>query len=462
MTWTTGTIKKSLGLKKEVVGAGASLAALGFTRRTITKEAQNLLPVVAEWCGQIAPGIPIVGRRGQFCFWSPFDGLLIPKLEFNKTIGNQNFCVTGISGSGKSFLCNEIITNVLAVGGRAFVLDKGRSFAQICHILGGEHLNFDFSKKFSLNPFTHIPEGNGESEVEDRNLLFSGMMAIITQMAFPSGSKTDAEAAFLKEAIYHVWETKKSRGSIDDVRDYLNAQNDSRAKDIARCLIDFTTKGSYGQFFNPPADIDLNNGFIVVETDNLEEPLKSVIIMLSLVQNWQKMIRSDRKLPFLFLIDEAWDLLRAKAFGDFIEALVLTSRKYRLSLGVATQSLNHFFKDGSTGPKAAWENSAWKIIFNQEGDTLSGLQEHPQLKEYVRSGYREILLRSLQPARDFSEFALFHAEVPGIPLRLFCDPYTTLLYSTNAQEVSLINDLRAQGKSLDEAIEILLERRRSR
>jgi conjugal transfer ATP-binding protein TraC len=458
MLWTTNSVKKKtlFGIQKQVVGAGSSLSDLGLTRRTITKESQNLLPLVSEWTGQMAPGIPLQGRRGQIAFWSPFDGLFIPGREFNRPSGNFNFCVTGVSGSGKSFLCNEIITNTIAVGGKAFVLDKGGSFKNLCEAFGGRHITFDFSRAFSLNPFTHIPEGEGREDVKDRTFLFKSLLSVVTQMAFPSGEQDDGEEAFLKEAIYGVWTEKKSKGTIDAIEAHLNRQDDTRARDIARSLIDFTSKGSYGVFFNPPANIDLSNDFIVVETDTLEEPLKSVMVMMVMVQVWQRMIRSDRKAPFLVLIDEAWDLLRGKATGDFIEALALTARKYRCALGVATQSLTHFFKEGSTGPKAAWENSAWKIIFNQESDTLSGLKGHPQLGEYVKNGYREALLRSLQPARRFSEFALFHSDLSGVPLRLFCDPYTTLLYSTNAQEVSMLADLEASGLTLPEAIERLL------
>ncbi len=464
MTWTTGQRKKwtPLGRKTQAIGAGTDLAALGFTRKTITKESQNILPVIAEWTGQGAPGIPLQGRRGQLAFWTPFDGMFLPGIKLYDTEGDYNFCVTGVPGSGKSFLCNEIMTNTIAVGGKAFVLDKGGSFKNLCTSLGGHHITFDFSKRFSLNPFTFIPEGETEDEVKDRTSLFNGLISILTQMAFPSGQKNDLQIAFLKEAIYKVWEEKKSRGSIDAVRDALEGVEDTRARDIARSLIDFTSHGAYGRFFNPPANIDLSYDFIVVETDNLEEPLKSVMIMMVITQVWQRMIFSDRKAPFLILIDEAWDLLRGKSTGDFIEALALTSRKYRCALGVATQSLNHFFKDGATGPKAAWENSAWKIIFNQAGDTLSGLKDHPQLGEFVKEGYREALLRSLQPARGFSEFALFHSKLSGVPLRLFCDPYTTLLYSTNAQEVATLNDLQKQGMSLNQAIEHMLAQRGTR
>ncbi len=459
MMWSTGekSSMTSLGLKKQAIGAGQTFSNRGITRKTITKEPQNLLPIVAEWTGQMAPGIPLVGRRGQLAFWSPFDGNFIPGPEMYKTGGNYNFCVTGASGSGKSFLCNEIIENTIAVGGKAFVMDKGESFKNLCESLGGSHINFDFSQAFSVNPFTHIPEGNTPDEQMDRAALFVGLQSIVRQMAFRAGQED--HAGYLNKAIQMVWQDKGSKGSIDAIVEILESSDDMRSKDIARCLLDFTSEGIYGPYFNPPANIDISNDFVVFETHSLKEPLKGVMVMMMMVQVWQRMISSDRKTPFLVLIDEAFELLKGKESGTFISELARTARKYRCSLGLATQSLLDFFSEGAAGPRAAWENSSWKIVLNQYDDTISGLKNHDQLQDFVKDGYRDTMLRSLGDATEFSEMILYHENVPCVPCRLYCDPYSTLLYSTSASEVSLLRDLQNSGKTLDQSIEAILEQR---
>ncbi|NRA89566.1 MAG: TraC family protein [Simkaniaceae bacterium] len=457
MMWSTGyrSSKSSLGLSKHVIGAGATFANRGLTRKTITKEPQNLLPAVAEWTGQVAPGIPLVGRRGQLSFWSPFDGNFIPGREMYKTGGNYNFCITGASGSGKSFLCNEIIENVLAVGGKAFVIDKGYSFEKICKSLGGKHVPFDFSGNTSINPFTHIPEeATTDEEIKDQIALLSGLQRIIRQMVFKDGE--EEKAGYLNQAIQLVWQEKGSNGTIDAIAEKLRSNKDPRAHDIARCLLNFTSEGIYGSYFNSPANIDISSDFVVFETHGLEGPLKSVAVMMMMVQVWQRMISSDRKRPFLVLIDEAKQLLVGEESGNFISDLARTARKYRCSLGLATQSLLDFEE---SAPKAAWENSSWKVVMNQNNDTISGLGKHENLKEFVKDGYRETMLRSLGKADEFSELILFHDEVPFVPCRLYCDPYSSLLYSTSASDVSTLNDLEASGKSLDESIEIILQER---
>jgi conjugal transfer ATP-binding protein TraC len=462
MMWTTGerTTKSSLRLKKEVIGCGSTFSNRGLTRRTITKEPQNLLPIVAEWTGQIAPGIPLIGRRGQLFFWSPFDGEFIPGPEMYKSGDNKNFCIAGSSGSGKSFFCNDLIKDTICVGGKAFVMDKGKSFKNTCLNLGGKHVDFKGGASFSLNPFTHIPTGDSESEREDRADLLGGLRSIVTAMAFREGQCD--EAGFLGEAVTTVWETYGPKGSIDRVYEVLRDQQDSRSKDIARCLLPFTTKGDYGHYFNPPASINLDSDLVVVETEDLPDDLLAVMTMVMITQVWQKMVKSDRNAPFLVLIDEAWELLSGEASGEFINKLVRTARKYRCALGVATQNLDDFHEAGATGPQAAWQNSAWKLIFRQDPSTVTKFKSQPELEEFVNSGYKETMIRSLDKPIDFSEFLIYSKDISCIPARFYADPYSALLYSTSGSEVAHLKSLQSSGKTLVESIETILEQRQGR
>ena len=85
-----------------------------------------MLPIIGEWKGQPTPGMVFVGRRGQPFFWSPFGKALVQSDDM-QTNHDYNLCIAGTMGSGKSVLMNELMTNVLSIGGRVIVLDKGRS-----------------------------------------------------------------------------------------------------------------------------------------------------------------------------------------------------------------------------------------------------------------------------------------------------------------------------------------------
>ena len=93
MSWTLG-YKKGLFFSKPF-GMGTDLLKLSKAKITVTQEAQNLLPILAEWKGQAAPGMPLTGRRGQLFFWNPFDRSLLPNIKNAQTEHNFNVCVAG-------------------------------------------------------------------------------------------------------------------------------------------------------------------------------------------------------------------------------------------------------------------------------------------------------------------------------------------------------------------------------
>jgi conjugal transfer ATP-binding protein TraC len=457
MMWTLGVTQKHLGLTQEVHGCATILEDLGRIRKTITKEAQNMLPLLGEWKGQVSPGIPLLGRRGQLFFWSPFDGVLLPNQQLPSSSSNYNLCISGMSGSGKSFLCNELITTTLSVGGKAFVLDKGESFKKLCHILGGHHLDFDVTTNISLNPFTHIPEGEAGDDLIERSEQLGALLQVVKTMAIPRGEISEIQESFLLEAIDHAWEQKKSQAELDDLYQYLLHHKDSRAQDLAKTLRLYSKGGAYGSFFNGPATLNLSHDLVVIETQNLKDNLKAVIVQMMMVHAWQRMTRSDRSYPYLILIDEAWELIQGKSSGTFIEKVVRTARKYRASLTLATQNLTDYFKPESPGATVAFQNSEWKAVLHQSADVTTSLHHHPQLQELVNNSYRESLLRFLGKAERFSEIALYSNSVGGVIGRLACDPWSTLLYSSNPQDYLKVQESLKQGLSVAEAIDKVLD-----
>ena len=46
------------------------------------------------------------------------------------------------SGSGKSFLANYLITSYLSLGAQVFVIDVGKSYQNLCELLGGSFIFF--------------------------------------------------------------------------------------------------------------------------------------------------------------------------------------------------------------------------------------------------------------------------------------------------------------------------------
>lgn len=453
MTWTLGQEKK--GFNTKVYGCATALEQMGKAKKTITKEAQNLLPIVAEWKGQDAPGMPMVGRRGQLFFLNPFGAMLLPG-SIAQTDHNFNISIAGAPGAGKSVCMNELMSCVMGIEGRVFVLDLGRSFKNNCKILGGEHIEFDIRHPVCLNPFSMIPEGDTPEDILEREEMLSMISPIIQVMAAPKIGTSDLENAYIDQAIRISWDNFGARSSIDSIKDILLLRDEMVAKNLGQALFSFSSEGTYGHFFNKQANASFENRLVVIETDHLRNypSLMAVVIQMLILQINQIMAKGDRKTPFLIIIDEAWKLLSGKGTAEFIAEVSRTIRKYRGGLVTATQNLSDFFKKESPAATEAFNCSAWKFIMYQESDVITSLKHHDQLSSFVDTEYKEALLRSIRSnPPHYSEVAIFGPQIDGVVGRLRLDPFSRLLYSTNAEEYRLIDELIKGGDSTEVAIE---------
>jgi conjugal transfer ATP-binding protein TraC len=458
MTWTLGEKRKAL--TKKAYGFATALKSLDKAKLTITKEAQNMLPLLGEWKGQASPGMPLIGRRGQLFFWNPFGKALLPGETNAQTDHNYNVCIAGQSGSGKSVFMNELMATVMGVGGKVFVLDLGRSFKNNCQIVGGQHIEFDIRTPLSLNPFTHVPEDDSAESICDREEMLSTICPIFQVMASPKHGTKDLENAYLEQAIRQSWDKYQSNSSVDTVRNLLLERQEVEAKNLGQTLFSFCSEGSFGHFFNGPATASFKDKLVVIETDHLRNypTLMAVVVQMLIIQINQEMSKGDRQTPFLIIIDEAWKLLSGKNTAEFISEASRTARKYKGSIVLGTQHLTDYFKEESPAATEAFNCAAWKCILYQESDVITSLTHHDQLQGFVDSEYKEALLRSIHSKPPhYSEVAIFGPGINGVVGRLRLDPFSRLLYSTNAEEYRLIEQLRHQGASIEQAIEAVIE-----
>ena len=92
----------------------------GLARTTVSTTPLAFLPIHGEWKGNSREGLLLAGRRGQVFTIDPFIGE-----------SNYNVNVIGQSGSGKSVLLQDMVTNFLSNGTKVFVLDIGRSYEKL-------------------------------------------------------------------------------------------------------------------------------------------------------------------------------------------------------------------------------------------------------------------------------------------------------------------------------------------
>lgn len=413
-------------------------------KTTLSTESANLLPLQAEWKGTETPGMVFVGRRGQLFHWSPFDN----------SEGNYNVAVVGKSGSGKSVFMQELVTSTLGQGGQVFVLDVGRSFEKTVKLLGGSYMEFTPYSHICINPFSTLPADN-MTETEDALAM---LKPIISLMAAPRDGTGDLENSFIEQALRNAWNNKKQLASMTDVADYLINHHDPMAKSLGQKLFPYTKDGIYGRFFEGPSNVDLSAKMVVVELEELKErkDLQEVIVQMVIVQITNKLYLGDRKTQSHVVLDEAWDMLRGKQSGTFIETAARRLRKYRGSLVVGTQSVNDFY--ATPAAQAAFENSDWMCLLAQKPESIQQLKTSGRI---IMDPGMEAQLTSVKTKQgQYAEVMIYgpHGYAVG---RLFLDPFSLILYSTKAEDFAAVQDLVSQGVGLENAVAHVAHNRRA-
>lgn len=424
MMWGEEQVQSFLNLKK--------------IKTTLSTESSNLLPLQGEWQGTKTKAMLLSGRRGQVFGWYPFD---------NDT-GNYNTCVVGRSGSGKSVFMQELMSSTLGLGGRVFVLDVGRSFQKTCSLLKGQFIEFSPKMPLCLNPFSTITT-HDETASEDALAMLKSILAL---MAAPSYGVDDKGAALLEQAMLETWHIYKNETTITKIAEYLVKSDDPKANDLGQMLYPYTKNGTYGRFFEGKSTVDFKNQLVVVELEELKErkDLQSVIVQMVIVSITNQMFLGDRTTPFSIVFDEAWDMLRGKQSGVFIETLARRLRKYRGSLVVGTQSINDFFVN--PGAQAAFDNSDWMCLLSQKPESIEYLKKTDRLS---LTPQKEALLKSVKTKQgQYAEVMITGSSGYAVG-RLILDPFSNLLYSTKAEDYAAISHLIDRGYSLSDAIDSL-------
>ena len=416
-------------------------------KTTITQETGLFVPIAAEWGGNSSYGVPLLGRRGQLAMWDLF-----------ASQGNFNTCVVGAPGSGKSFLMEEIVKNLLGKGGRAFVLDLGRSFEKLCEMDGGQNLFFTEESNLKLNPFTMIPE-DGDREAIDN--VLSMVSSIISTMAMPT-EKMDAERQnMVNIAVREAWRQFGGKATIDCVieilkkRDYTTERMRGKSESLIDALQKYTTTGEYRNFFYGDQEVSFHADFVVIETEELKnrEDLQAVIMQIFSLMISNEVFLGDRSRESIVVIDEAWALIKSPQMGPFIESFVRRIRKYNGALVTGTQGLKDF--DQSAGAASAFQNSNWLVLMGRDGNTIPYIKEKnllevtPQVERYLGS------LRKLDG--EYSEAFIYNKASGFYTLaQLRVDPFSAYLYSTNAANFRAVQQLKKEGFTVPEAVEKLV------
>lgn len=403
-----------------------------------TRELPVLLPVFGEWKGTGTFHVALISRNGQ-----------LMSLSLHDSDTNKNAVIAAESGSGKSFLLNEIIVSYLSEGAQVWVIDAGKSYKKLNEQLDGDFLQFDEASKICLNPFELIDDWK-----EDEDTI----SALIAAMASEKEKLSDFQMAGLKQILKRLWETKGQAMTVDDIAAECLGHTEQRMHDIGQQLFSFTSKGGYGQYFHGHNTMRFENPFTVLELDELQgrTHLRQVVLMQLIFQIQREMYLGERNRKKIMIIDEAWDLIKSGPVSVFIEHGFRKFRKYGGSAIIATQSLNDLYEN-PVGRAIAENANMMLLLLGQKPETIASIRDSGRLV-LSEAGFN-LLSTVASVGGVYSEIFVKSGHIGVGVGRLIVSNFEKMLFSTAPEDVNAIENYTNRGLNVTDAINHVLRDR---
>jgi type IV secretion system protein TrbE len=243
--------------------------------------------------------------------------------------------ILGMTGSGKSYLCNFLLQNAQKYQPLTFIFDIGGSFQSLTTIFDGSYLNVGReSRDFTINPFSLA------RTEENMQFLFSFFRTLIE--GNDARHRLDyREERKLWDGIERVYVLEPGQRTVSNFANILGELRDR--------LHRWTRQGQYGFLFDNAED---TLSFSRFQTFNFagcgDAPQVLEPLLFYVLHRASNEITDPAKLATFkaFLIDEAWLFIRNETIRNYVVQAQKTWRKHNAAMILATQSLKELEESG--------------------------------------------------------------------------------------------------------------------
>jgi type IV secretory pathway VirB4 component len=404
-------------------------------KKVKTSNLCDLIPLYGPWPGHETPTILLKSRMGSLLSFNPFDS----------SLSNANQLVSGGSGSGKSFMTNLLLLQMLKENPKVFFVDIGGSYKKLSENLGGQYVEFGVNDNLSVSPFDLAPGETAPSSHKIKFLL--GLVELMTKEEDVERLPKLARAE-IEEAIQQVYRDHK-QPKMSDLRALLLRHPDQQIQLYGKILASWCGNTPYGKFIDRQTTVELRNDVVAFDLKGLESypDLQGVCLYIITDLVWREVQRDRSRMKFL-VFDECWKLLKNDAGLDFMEEVFRTFRKYNASAIAISQDLNDFLSSKISAALLPNCSVKWVLMQNQSDFT--------KMTEALGLNENEVaLIQSLRQKKgEYSEaFLLAGSERRTIAV---IEPTALELWiaTTDPRDLAMIDQVRSDNPGLPQ-IEIL-------
>jgi len=395
------------------------------SKRLKSSNVADLLPVFGLWCGFEKPAMLLRNRSGSLFHFDPF----------TPTLTNANQIISGGSGSGKSYLTNLMVGQMLSQNPKVFILDVGGSYQKTCELLGGQYIPLSLSSGISMNPFDR-----GTEVVTSEKIKF--LTALVQIMAKEDDRKAlgKLEKAEIERAIQEVY-TNVTSPNLTHLREKLLASDIEEVKRVGKILSLWTGDSPFGKFLDRETTISLDKRIVCFDLKGLEATpdLQAAALFTITDLVWREVQKDRAEMKFL-VFDECWRLLESDAGSQFVGEVFRTFRKYYASAIAISQNIDDFAN--SRAASAILPNASIKWILKQPGANFK------RLAEVLRLNEREVaLVQSLSQVKgEYSEAFLQCEDRRGV-VSVESTPLEYWLATTDPRDHALLASEQKSGRT---------------
>ncbi len=237
---------------------------------------------------------------------------------------NANIGVFGYSGAGKTYLLSTLLMGSLGRGTQVYVIDPEHEYGNLARHLGGVDVQLALGSGHSLNVLELRP-----SDAHDESWIGAATADTVDLCATICGGLDESERAVVEAAVRGAYKAA-AQPLLGDVAALL--PNASRVAAILGRWV----RGSLGQMFSAPTNIDLDAPIVVFGMRELRDELVAPVHFLLAEALWTRIKRSDRRR--MLVVDELGLLFEDPTIRRFVVNLARRIRKYDGSLVFATQN----------------------------------------------------------------------------------------------------------------------------
>lgn len=433
----------------------------GWTNFLRSSRASRLLPIWGNWKG--SPGslfvLPSLWNR-ELVGFDFYDSNIAP-----------NVLISGVSGSGKSYLLNYFLIMLqrghysqLADGKLSdrhpitFVFDKGMAgqpcgFEKIAKLFGGKIYEATPSKAPAMNFLCRLGETPPDPRNEDYKDLLDMCADIICDMAsedvqgvnrLERGSVIDS---LVESHRIHRNGPMKREFILSDVVSVMRAprrvdeseDGAFRRQKMAALLADYYGDGTYARFFDRPGSLRLKERFIVFDLKALSRNPDLQRVFLKVAMLWADTVMNDPKEldnRKILVFDEAHDLI-GKTSSQTVETAFRLYRKRKGIVIAASQSGEDFY--AGAGGQAIVQNSAHKIFLRQDPSKF-----HMTARAFNLSEQQADVILRLRTVKGIESQFYFVSDIGEGALILPVEPAFYWVSTNNGDDNQLFHEVLEQ------------------